>query len=196
MKLINAVSVLYYQLSVPPERVREAFSSAIEFKNPTGESFSIVEPPKGNAGLLVIDLKGENRHVFVLPVGEDLVLINDSLPRVFVVPRGGLGDFFRALAEDNPDEILDRGLGKKGKKWRFLIDFIATLAVVSIGEYFNLELGVWGAVLLGAVFGVVEYLLGPKKGNFRTLATELNEKTVKKVYEVSEKKGKVVRVSL
>lgn len=80
--------------------------------------------------------------------------------------------------------------------WRFLIDFIATLAVVSIGEYFNLELGVWGAVLLGAVFGVVEYLLDPKKGNFRTLATELNEKTVKKVYEVSEKREQIYRVFL
>ncbi len=194
MKLINAVSVLYYQLSVHPERVREVFPSALEFKNPSGESFSIVEPPKGNTGFLVIDLKGENRHIFVLPVGEELVLINDVLPRVFVVARKGLGDFFRALAEDDLDEILDKGLRKKGKKWRFLIDFLATLAVVSVGDYFHL--GLWGAILLGAVFGVVEYLLGPKKGSFHNMATKLNEKTVKKVYEVSEKKGKVVKVSL
>ncbi|HDJ22313.1 hypothetical protein DRN82_06670 [Thermococci archaeon] len=101
MKLINAVSVLYYQLSVPPERVRKVFPSALEFKNPAEESFSIIEPPKGNTEFLVIDLKGENRHVFVLPVEDKLILINDVLPRVFVVPRRGLGDFFRALAEDN-----------------------------------------------------------------------------------------------
>jgi len=51
-------------------------------------------------------------------------------------------------------------------------------------------------VLLGAVFGVVEYFLGPKTESFRNMATELNEKTVKKVYEVSEKNGKVLKVSL
>ena len=196
MKFVNAVPILYYGLNVPPERVREAFPSALEFKNPTPESFSIVQPPGKNAGLLVIDVKAENRYVFVLSVKDELVLINETLPRVFVIHPKNPGEFFRALAEDDLDEILDKGLRKKGKKWRFLVDFFATLAVVSIGEYFDLELGLWGVMLLGAVFGVVEYLLGPKKGNFRTLATELNEKTVKKVYEVSEKKGKVVKVSL
>ncbi len=192
MRLINAVSVLYYRLSVPPERVREAFPSAIEFKNPTEESFSIVEPPKENAGLLVIDLKGENRHVFVLPVGEELVLINDSLPRVFVVPRKGLGDFFRALAEDNLDEILDRGLGKKGKKWRFLIDFVATSVVLYLEN--ELHIGFWSGLILAIIFAEVEYFFGPKGA--RNPVTELSKDTVKRMHETSEKKGKVVKVSL
>jgi len=194
MKFINAVPLLYYELNVPPERVREAFPSALEFKNPTPESFSIVQPPGKNAGLLVIDVKAENRHVFVLPVKDELILINETLPRVFVISPAGLDEFFKALVEGNVEKILDRGMGRKGKKWRFLIDFIATFIVVSIEGQFHI--GLWGAVLLGAVFTTVEYLFGPRKGRPRVTATELGEKTVRRMYEVSEKKGKVVKVSL
>jgi len=194
MKFINAVPILYYKLNVPPERVREAFPSALEFKNPTPESLSIVQPPGKNSGLLVIDVKAENRHIFVLPVRDELILINDTLPRVFVIPPTALDEFFKALVEDNVEGILDKGIRRKGKKWRFLIDFAATVIVVSIENQFHI--GIWGGVLLGAVFTTVEYLLGPKKGKFRVMATELSEKSVRKMYEVSEKKGKVLKVSL
>ena len=95
MKFVNAVPILYYELNVPPERVREAFPSALEFKNPTPESFSIVQPPGKNAGLLVIDVKAENRYVFVLLVEDKLVLINETLPRVFVIHPKNLGEFFQ-----------------------------------------------------------------------------------------------------
>jgi len=93
MKFINAVPILYYELNVRPEKIRTAFPSALEFKNPVPDSFSILESPGKGKGLLVIDLKGENRYVFVLPAGEKLVLINGLLPRVFVVPTKGLRDF-------------------------------------------------------------------------------------------------------
>ncbi|NJE55171.1 hypothetical protein [Thermococcus sp. 21S9] len=194
MKLINAVPILYYELNVPPERVREAFPSALEFKNPTPESFSIVQPPGKNAGLLVIDVKGENRYVFVLPVKDELILINETLPRVFVISPAGLDEFFKALVEDNIEGILDKGIERKGKKWRFLIDFVATFIVVSIEN--QLHIGLWSAVLLGAVFTTVEYLFGPRKAKFRVMATELSEKSVRRMYEVSEKNGKVVKVFL
>ncbi len=80
MGFINVVPVFYYELNVPPERVREAFPSALEFRNPSPGSFSVIQPPERNGGLLVIDLRSENRHVFVLPIGEELVLINDAFP--------------------------------------------------------------------------------------------------------------------
>jgi len=194
MKFINAVPIFYYELNVPPEKVRETFPSALEFKNPTPESFSIVQPPGKNAGLLVIDVKAENRYIFVLPVKDELILINETLPRVFVIPSKGLDEFFKALVEDNVEGILDKGIRRKGKKWRFLIDFVATFIVVSIEN--QLHIGLWGAVLLGAVFTTVEYLLGPKKAKFRVMATELEEKFVRRMYKTSEKKGKVLKVSL
>ncbi|WP_457741734.1 hypothetical protein [Thermococcus sp.] len=193
MKFINAVPILYYRLNVSPERIREAFPSALEFKNPSPESFSIIQLPGKNIGLFVIDVESENRYVFVLPVKENLVLINGTLPRVFVVPRRGLNDFFRTLAEGNVEEILDKGFKKKGKKWRFLIDGVATFIVASIENY--LHLGLWSVILLGAVFTTVEYIFGPKKGA-KIMATELSEKSVRRMYKVSEKKEKVIRVSL
>ncbi|WP_456421280.1 hypothetical protein [Thermococcus sp.] len=194
MKFINAVPVLYYELRSSPERIREAFPLALEFKNPSPESFSIVQPPEKNAGLLVIDVKAGNRYIFVLPVEDKVVLINETLPRVFVIPPAGLGEFFKALAENNVERILDKGIRRKGKKWRFLIDFVATLLVTSLEESFHL--GLRGALILGAVFITVEYLFGPKKTKFRTIVTELSEKSVRRMYEVLEKKGKVIRVSL
>jgi len=194
MKFINSIPVIYYELTVSPERVRLAFPSAIEFKNPTAESFSIIQPPGKNASLLVIDIKTENRHVFVLQLQDELVLINETLPRVFVIPRRGLEEFFKALADNDLDRLIDKGIRTKGKKWRFLIDIVATSIVVSLGNY--LHLGLWGAAILGAVFTTVEYLFGPKKGKVRFMITELNEKTVRRMYSASEKKGKVVKISL
>ncbi|AHL21934.1 hypothetical protein [Thermococcus nautili] len=190
MKFVNAVPILYYELNVPPERVREAFPLALEFKNPTPESFSIVQPPGKNAGLLVIDVKAENRYVFVLSVKDELVLINETLPRVFVIHPKNLGEFFRALAEDELESL--KGTKRKGKWWRFLIDFAATSGVIYIEN--ELHIGFWTAILLAVIFAEVEYLFGPKQ--VKGPATELDEKTVRKMYEVSEKKGKVVKVSL
>ncbi|WP_457750744.1 hypothetical protein [Thermococcus sp.] len=194
MKFINSIPVIYYELNVSPERVRLAFPSAIEFKNPTTESFSIIQPPGKNAGLLVIDIKTENRYVFVLQLRDELILINETLPRVFVIPKRGFEEFFKALADDDIDRLVDKGIRRKGKKWRFLIDFLVTLIVVSLGDYFHL--GIWGAAILGAVFTTVEYLFGPKKGKVRFMITELNEKTVQRMYSASEKKGKVMKISL
>ena len=68
MKFINAVPVLYYELRTSPERIREVFPLALEFKNPTPGSFSIIQPPEKNSGLFMIDVKAENRYIFVLPV--------------------------------------------------------------------------------------------------------------------------------
>jgi len=192
VRFVNSVSILYYELNAPPERVREAFPSAIEFRNPTPESFSIVQPPGKNAGLLVIDVKAENRYVFVLPVKNELVLINDTLPRVFVVSQNALDEFFRALVEGNLERLLGRGRWKKGKKWRFLIDFAATFIVLSLEDY--IHTGIWGGVVLALIFAEVEYLLGPKRTKFGM--RELEEKFVRKMYGASERKGKVVKVSL
>jgi len=194
MKFINAVPVLYYELNVSPERVREVFPSALEFRDPSPESFPSVRFPGKNEGLLVIDLEGENRHVFILNLKDKVVLINETLPRVFVVPRRGLDEFFRVLAEGKVEDVLDRGIRRKGKKWRFLIDFVATFIVVSIEN--QLHIGLWSAVILGAVFTTVEYMFGPKNVKFRVMATELSEKTVRRMYETLEKRGEVVRVSL
>ena len=193
MRFINAVPILYYEPNVSPERVREAFPPALEFKNPSPESFSIVPVPGKNEGLLVVDVRESNRYVFVLPVKEDLILINETLPRVFVVPKRGLGEFFRALAENDLERLSDRGWKRKVRKWRLLIDGVATLVVGSLSAYFHA--GLWGALLLGVIFTTVEQFLG-EESRGRHMMTELSEKTVRKMYEVSEKKGKVVRVSL
>ncbi len=137
----------------------------------------------------MIDLKGENRYVFVLPLGEKLVLINGLLPRVFVVPTKGLRDFFEALAEGRIEEISGKGVRGKGRKWRFLIDIVASVILISLEDY--LHLGLWSALILGAVVASVEYLFGPRNIKTRTFISELNEKTVRKVYKASEKKGLV-----
>ncbi len=138
----------------------------------------------------MIDIKTENRYVLVLQLQDELILINETLPRVFVIPKRALEEFFNALADNDIDRLRT-----KGKKWRFLIDFVVTLIVVSLGNYFHL--GLWSGAILGAVFTTVEYILGPKKGSVRVLiTTELNARAVKNMYRVSEKKGKVVKVSL
>ncbi|WP_456454024.1 hypothetical protein [Thermococcus sp.] len=192
MGFINVVPVFYYELNVPPERVREAFPSALEFRNPSPGSFSVIQPPERNGGLLVIDLRSENRHVFVLPIEEELVLINDAFPGVFVVPRRGLKKFFDALAENDIERLTGGGLRRKGRKWRFIIDAIASLIIVSAGDYFHL--GLWAVVLLGAVVSTVEYLFGPKQ--VKTYINGFDEKTVRKMYRASKRKGKVIEVSL
>ena len=194
MNFTNAVPVLYYELRTSPERIREAFPLALEFKSPTSESFSIIQPPGKNAGLLVIDLKAGNRHIFVLPVKDKLILINETLPRVFVISPAGIYEFFKTLAENDLERLTDKGIGRKGKKWRFLIDFVATFIVVSIEN--QLHIGFLGVLILGAVFTTVEYLLGPRKTKFRTMVTELSEKSVRRMYEVLEKRGEVLEVSL
>jgi len=194
MNFTNAVPVLYYELRTSPERIREVFPLALEFKNPTPESFSIIQPPEKNSGLLVIDVKAENRYIFVLPVKDKVVIINETLPRVFVIPPAGLDEFFKALAENDLERLTDKGIRRKGKKWRFLIDFVATFIVVSIEN--QLHIGFLGVLILGAVFIIVEYLFGPKKTKFRTMVTELSEKSVRRMYEVLEKRGKVLEVSL
>ncbi|WP_297072459.1 hypothetical protein [Thermococcus sp.] len=193
MKFINTVPILYYELSVSPGRVREALPSAFEFKNPSPESFSIVPVPGKNEGLLVIDVRDENRYVFVLPLKENLILINETLPRVFVIPKKGLREFFGALAENDLERMSDRGWKRKARKWRLLIDGVATLVVGSLSTYFHA--GLWGALLLGVIFTTVEQLLG-RESKGRYMMTEVNKKTVRRMYEVSEKKGNVVRVSL
>ncbi len=193
MKFIKSFPVLYYTLKISPERIREAFPSILEFKNPTPGSFSIVQTPSKNGGLLVIELKGENHYIFVLPVRDNLILINDTLPRVFVVPSKGFQEFFKALVEDDLERLSDKGLRRKGKKWRFLIDGAAAFAIASIGGY--LHLGLPAIIILGAVVTTVEHFLGPRKGT-RVMITELNEKIIRRMYEVSEKKGKVLRISL
>ena len=77
----------------------------------------------------------------------------------------------------------------KGRKWRFLIDIAATVIIISLEDY--LHLGLWSALILGAVVASVEYLFGPRNIKTRTFISELNEKTVRKVYKASEKKGLV-----
>lgn len=193
MKFINVFPVAYYRINVSPEMVREAFPSAFEFKNPTPGSFSAIQPPGKNAGIVVIDVKDENRYVFVFPAEEKLVLINDTLPRVFVVPKKGLEGFFKALAENDLERLTNKGSGRKGKKWRFILDAVAALIVVALSDYFHL--GLWGAILVGLIISTVEYLFGPRRKS-RIPINELDEKFVKKMYHSSEKKGMVEKVHL
>jgi len=193
MKFINLVTVLYYELNAPVDRVRRAFPSALEFKNPSPESFLIVQSQETNARLLIIDLKNRDRHVFVLSLNENLVLINDTLPRVFMVSRKGLKEFFRALLEGDLSRFGDRG-GRKGKKWRFLIDGLATLLVVSFSDH--LHTGLWGVILLSVVVSVVECTLGPQKGKVKFMINELDESAVVRMYRTAEKKGKVTKIFL
>ncbi|WP_297438754.1 hypothetical protein, partial [Thermococcus sp.] len=113
---------------------------------------------------------------------------------VFVILRKGIEEFFEALAGNDLERLTGEGLRRKGRKWRFIIDFVATFIVVSIEN--QLHIGFLGVLILGVVFTTVEYLFGPRKTKFRTMATELSEKSVRRMYEVLERRGEVLRVSL
>ncbi|WP_461866974.1 hypothetical protein [Thermococcus sp.] len=192
-KFFNAVVVIYYNLNIPPERVREVFPYAFEFKNPSSESFGIISPPENpKEGLLIIDVESQGeRYLFVEKTGEGIILIDNLSPRVFVVPKKKLELLFKFLAGEKGLNRIEKEV-RKGKPWRFLIDFIATFAVITAGDYFHL--GIWGVALLGAVVITVEHLFGSKKS--KTGIKELDKKIVEEIIKTSEKKGLVRRIAI
>lgn len=106
---LSGVTAIYYRLEgIAPEQVRELLPSALEFRNPTSESFKILLGKlegKNIISLEVFDVRSEERIVYVY-----------GAPEGFGMIKSAFEDFLQLLAEDKLDEIPYYGLDirKKG----------------------------------------------------------------------------------
>lgn len=197
MSLLDAfqpVIVFHYTLKdIPIERVKEVFPSALEFKNPDVSSFlTLSEGVGGGTSLLVLDVRNSSRHVFIQPLEKRIIAVNDMTPKVYVFHSKQAGEFFSLLAKDELDKIMESKL-RKGNPWRFFLDGILAIVIAALSDYFSL--GLWGVIILGALFSIVEYLFGPKrqKGG---LINVMPSKTWNQMLKKAEKKGELERITL
>ncbi|AHF79858.1 Hypothetical protein TES1_0464 [Thermococcus paralvinellae] len=198
---LSGVTVIYYRLEgIAPEQVREMLPSALEFKNPTPESFKILLGKlegKNIIPLEVFDVRSEERIIYVYEAPENEYLaIKGVKPRVFGMIKSAFEDFLQLLAEDKLDEIPYYGLDirKKGRK-----RLGKELAVYVLSGFMMMVVGGvtesylhnrWIGYLFGAVILVaLGYFLMPRK--VRKPINEVSYKYWEKAVEKAVKKGKM-----
>ena len=198
LKLANTIAVVYYRIEgVEAGRIEEAFPSALEFRDPTEESLSVVSSPEEpGEGFLVIDLLyGGDRYVFIAGIKGKFALINDLRPSIFVVPVKRLPAFFRALAENRLKKVVNET--KKGKKWLLIFEILTPFGVTFIVGL--MHLGIWAWTLISVMILTIFRSGRRKRGIIRLSRSgiiELNEKSVEKMLKSLEKRERLERVIL
>jgi len=193
LDVFQPVIVFYYApKDIPLEKVREVFPSALEFKNPDVASFlTLSEGIRGGTSLLILDVRDGSRYVFIQPLEKRIIVVNEMTPKVYVFHPKQAGEFFSLLAKDELDKITESKL-RKGNPWRFLLGGILAIVIAALSDYFSL--GLWGAIILGALFSIVEYLFGPR-GQKGKLINVMPSKTWSQMLKKAEKKGELERIT-